>query len=83
MIDTFDDNISPVEIAYGTTRILRVRQVGRIYLLEQLKFVDGDERWSVIARADGPKARDEAIGALIDANIKTEQHLVSIRAKKR
>ena len=82
MIDTFQPNVAPIDIAYGTTRMLRVRQVGRVYLLEQLKFVDGTERWSIVARADGPQAREEAIGALIDANIKVEQHLVTIRAKK-
>lgn len=63
-------------IAYGTTRLLRVRRItDHVYHVENLRFTRGvetpdivDEHWTVVARTDGPRARGEALAFCTVAN---------------
>ena len=71
----------PVEISYGTCRSIRARQIGQIFILEQLQIKDGQERWMSIAKSEGPDARNEILAALNGANEQMERHFVAIRKR--
>lgn len=66
----------PDVIAYGTTRLLRVRRItDHVYHVENLRSTRGVEtpdivveHWTVVARTDGPHARGEALDWLTVAN---------------
>jgi len=77
----------PEEVAYGTTRLLRLRRIGRVYLLENNQHERDTagalvDRWKVVARIDGPKARAEAFEALGDTNKRVAQMLRDNAAKR-
>lgn len=65
-------------IAYGTTQLLRVRQIGEIYLMENLQTVNGEAVWRVVVRADGDNARAEIFQAITDANKSAAKMMVEI-----
>lgn len=63
-------------IAYGTTRLLRVRRItDHVYHVENYqpyrRAEEPDmltEHWAVVARTDGPRARGEALDWVRRAN---------------
>lgn len=49
-----EQDLEPREISYGTCRALRIRQIGQVYLIENLQIVRDDagaeqEHWSTVA----------------------------------
>lgn len=73
-----EPNLEPVIIAMGTSRILRIQQVGAVYFVQGLKWKrslgpDGKEvtedEWTNVAIAKGKDARREAFEWLNEANI--------------
>jgi hypothetical protein len=55
------------EFAYGTTGMVRLMLIGRVFHAEQQR---SPNVWKVFARIDGPNAYQEAVDCLGQANIR-------------
>ena len=66
-----EDALKPAILAMGTCRILRLKQIGAIFLVENRVAVHpetGEETWRVVSKATGEDARMEAMKWMCDAN---------------
>lgn len=71
-----DQDLEPEIISVGTSRLLRVKRIGRVFLVENLHYErdvkDGKEiiteRWKAVSTARGKNAYNEAHQWLHEAN---------------